>query len=158
MKKPKNLTRTELAYRVSARLRDSGYEKSVTIPKQVLHVSDDFGNEKKFTIGRGTKEVGLNHYDALAVINAALDTIIDAIAQGETVYFKGFGSLDLKYRAPRKVRMPGTDDWVDVKGRYVPKFTFGDDLRRSANLYEMSLSEENIDPLKVEEEIEDGEE
>ena len=37
----------------------------------------------------------------------------------------------------------GTGEWVEIDARYIPKFSFGNDLRLCAKIYELSLNDSN---------------
>ena len=92
------------------------------------------------------------------IVDTCLAVITDSLKRGEELNIRGFGVLGLHKRAPRRAKIPGTEDWVEVEGRYVPKFYFGNDLRMAARVYELSLDEKyaNIDELDIED-FEDGE-
>ena len=64
----------------------------------------------------------------------------DAIQHGDTVCMHGFGTFGLKYRKPRKSRLNGEE--MVIPGRYVPKFSFGNDMRRCAKLFEAHMNGE----------------
>lgn len=139
------MNKKQLVSNVAEVLRGNGVRKYVSFPKQTFRISDTEGNTKDFVVRQTDKEVLYTVEDVGVVIDACLSVAQDAIKRGEEVNLKGFGSLGLHYRAPRKTKRPGTDEWVDVKGRYVPKFTFGNSLRMAARVYEMSLDDFDID-------------
>ncbi|WP_263079631.1 integration host factor subunit beta [Endozoicomonas sp. Mp262] len=70
-------------------------------------------------------------------IELAIKTIIDqmsqALACGERVEIRGFGSFSLHYRAPRTGRNPKTGETVQLAGKYVPHFKPGKDMRDRVN-------------------------
>ena len=63
--------------------------------------------------------------DAEAVITAALDTIIDAMAECEKVQLVGFGSFEVKKRAARLGRNPKTKEAIEIPASVVPTFKPG---------------------------------
>ena len=57
-----------------------------------------------------------------AVINAAVDTIEDALAKGEDVTISGFGTFVVTRRAPRGGRNPRTGKAITIPSARVPRF------------------------------------
>lgn len=144
------MTKKDLISRVVSVLQSNGVSKKVSMPKQVFHISDDEGNKKDFFVRKTDKEVSFNSTDVAFVLDACLLVVEDAIKHGEEVALHGFGTLGLHHRAARKTKKVGTDDWVNIEARYVPKFVSGNNLKLAAKLYELSLLDSPSD--------EDGEE
>jgi DNA-binding protein HU-beta len=67
--------------------------------------------------------------DANAVIDAAIETITEALKSGKGVSFIGFGSFSTVERSARKARVPGTDKVVDVPATTAVKFKVGKKLK-----------------------------
>ena len=67
--------------------------------------------------------------DAEAVLTAALDTITEALAEGEKVQLVGFGSFELKKRAARLGRNPKTKEAIEIPASKVPVFKAGKALK-----------------------------
>ena len=135
------MTKKDLISQVVTLLRDNGITKKISTPKHTFHISDDMGNHKDFVVRNTEKEVFLNSNDIGAVVDACLFVIQESLKQGEEVSIHGFGTLGLHHRAERKTKRIGTDEWVTVDARYVPKFAFGNDLRLAAKIYELSLQD-----------------
>jgi integration host factor subunit beta len=57
----------------------------------------------------------------------------NALANGERIEIRGFGSFSLHYRPPRMGRNPKTGDAVALSGKYVPHFKPGKELREKVN-------------------------
>ena len=53
-----------------------------------------------------------------------------ALATGERIEIRGFGSMTLHYRPPRIGRNPKTGEKVQVPEKYVPHFKPGANLRK----------------------------
>ncbi len=53
---------------------------------------------------RVAEQSGLTKKDTLEILNLTLDTITDALARGERVQLVGFGSFEVRERAPRTGR------------------------------------------------------
>ena len=71
--------------------------------------------------------------DVENIVNAILDEICDALAQGNRVELRGFGAFSVKHRAARIGRNPRTGERVEVEEKHVPFFKTGKDLRERLN-------------------------
>ncbi|MDA8384626.1 MAG: integration host factor subunit beta [Betaproteobacteria bacterium] len=67
--------------------------------------------------------------DAELAVKAILDAMTGALAGGERIEIRGFGSFSLSYRPPRLGRNPKTGDRVSVPDKHVPHFKAGKELR-----------------------------
>ncbi|HIE34598.1 MAG TPA: HU family DNA-binding protein, partial [Campylobacterales bacterium] len=74
---------------------------------------------------------GLSKKDTQNVINAALETITEALAKGDEVSFIGFGTFTTAKRAAREARVPGTNRVVKVPATTVVKFKVGKKLKEA---------------------------
>jgi len=77
------------------------------------------------------QKAGLSKKDSQAAIDAALETINDALVAGQSVSFIGFGTFSTAPRAARKARVPGTDRVVDVPATTAVKFKVGKKLKEA---------------------------
>lgn len=135
------MNKKELIARASEVLRDNNIRKPVSMPKQVFHISDDEGNKKDFIVRKTDKTVAYNTNDVAAILDVLILEIQECIKRGETVHIHGFGDFLIHKRAARWTKHPETKEVVEVKERYVPKFTYGKDMKRAAKLYELSLED-----------------
>jgi len=71
--------------------------------------------------------------DVENIINAILEEISAALAQGDRVELRGFGAFSVKNRAARIGRNPRTGERVEVEEKWVPFFKTGKDLRDRLN-------------------------
>jgi integration host factor subunit beta len=71
--------------------------------------------------------------DIEQVVNAILDTISDALAQGGRVELRGFGTFTAKKREARAGRNPRTGEAVSVSEKVVPAFRMGKAMRHRLN-------------------------
>ena len=78
-----------------------------------------------------SKKAGLSKKDSQNAINAVLETISDALVEGKSVSFIGFGTFSTTLRAARKARVPGTDKIVDVPATTAVKFKVGKKLKEA---------------------------
>jgi integration host factor subunit beta len=67
------------------------------------------------------------------VVNAILDTISDALAQGGRVEIRGFGTFAVKKRNARTGRNPRTGDAVSISEKVVPVYKTGKEMRHRLN-------------------------
>jgi nucleoid DNA-binding protein len=152
------MNRKELIRRVALAMRENNIRKPISSPKQVFHISDDEGNTKDFVVRKTNKDVLFTVEDIDAIIEACLFVVEEAMKRGEPISIRGFGTLGLKYRKRRATKIPGTEEWVDVDARYIPRFIFGNDLRMCAKIYELSLQDkQDTEPLPSPDFIDDEE-
>jgi integration host factor subunit beta len=83
------------------------------------------------TIARNQKHLPAK--DVELAIKHILELMSEALASGERIEIRGFGSFSLHYRPPRMGRNPKTGDSVALAGKYVPHFKPGKDLRERVN-------------------------
>ncbi len=58
-------------------------------------------------------------------LDAVIETIVDSVAQGETVTLVGFGSFRASGRAAREGKNPKTGAKIAIPQTIVPKFSAG---------------------------------
>ena len=75
-------------------------------------------------------------------VKSLLQMMGTALAEGDRIEVRGFGSFSLHYRPPRTGRNPKTGDTVALAGKHVPHFKPGKELRERVNDV-MPLPEEN---------------
>ena len=71
--------------------------------------------------------------DVERIIDTIFDEIIDAMAEGDRVELRGFGSFSVKKREARTGRNPRTGESVQVEAKAVPFFKTGKSLRDRLN-------------------------
>ncbi|MBW8066187.1 MAG: DNA-binding protein [Ferrovum sp.] len=71
------------------------------------------------------KKAEITKADAGRALNAALDTIVEALAKGEDVALLGFGSFKTAVRAAREGKNPRTGEKLAIPESSVPKFSAG---------------------------------
>lgn len=72
--------------------------------------------------------------DADLAVKMMLDAMTEALARGDRIEIRGFGSFALNYRPPRKGRNPKSGEAVDVPEKYVPHFKPGKELRERVDI------------------------
>ncbi len=75
----------------------------------------------------------LSHKDVELAVKTILDQMSQALAEGDRIEIRGFGSFSLHFRAPRVGRNPKTGEAVDLEAKYVPHFKPGKELRELVN-------------------------
>jgi len=79
------------------------------------------------------KQKHLPARDVEIALKQMLEIMSDALAAGERIEIRGFGSFSLHFRPPRQGRNPKTGEAVALAGKYVPHFKPGKDLRERVN-------------------------
>ncbi|KAF1709748.1 integration host factor subunit beta [Pseudoxanthomonas kalamensis DSM 18571] len=67
--------------------------------------------------------------DVDLAVKALLEMMGGALAEGQRIEVRGFGSFSLHYRPPRMGRNPKTGDAVALPAKHVPHFKPGKELR-----------------------------
>lgn len=75
----------------------------------------------------------LTKADAGRALDAVIDSIADALKQGDTVSLVGFGSFVVKERAERQGRNPQTGGTITIKAAKIPSFKCGKALKDAVN-------------------------
>ena len=66
-------------------------------------------------------------------VKSLLQMMGSALAGGDRIEVRGFGSFSLHYRPPRLGRNPKTGDSVALPGKHVPHFKPGKELREKVS-------------------------
>ena len=69
------------------------------------------------------------------VVDTLLDSIKDALAEGDKVEIRGFGNFRVRKRDARKARNPRTGKVVEVPPKKVPFFKAGKELKEKVEGY-----------------------
>lgn len=80
-----------------------------------------------------SQQTQLSTKDVELAIKVMLEHMTDCLAEGDRIEIRGFGSFSLHYREPRRGRNPKTGDSVELRGKYVPHFKPGKELRERVN-------------------------
>lgn len=68
--------------------------------------------------------------DADVIVNTIFDTMVNALASGDRIEIRGFGSFHLRTRKSRIGRNPKSGDKVLVQEKMVPFFKAGKELKQ----------------------------
>ncbi len=66
--------------------------------------------------------------DVERIVAVVFDRIINALAEGDRVEFRGFGAFSVRTRTPRIAKNPRTGEQVKVEERNIPHFKTGKQL------------------------------
>lgn len=77
------------------------------------------------------EKAGLTKKDAESALNALLNTITDAMANGNKVQLIGFGTFEVKERAARIGRNPQTKEAIQIPASKSPYFKSGKSLKEA---------------------------
>ncbi|MDB5730990.1 MAG: integration host factor subunit beta [Variovorax sp.] len=75
----------------------------------------------------------LGHRDAEYAVKTLLDAMSDALAMGQRIEIRGFGSFSVSRRSPRIGRNPRSGESVQVPEKRVPHFKPGKALREAVD-------------------------
>ena len=74
-------------------------------------------------------KIQLTQKQTETVVNLLLNSITEALSEGDKVELRGFGSFRIRNRNPREGRNPKTGDTVQIPAKRVPFFKAGKELR-----------------------------
>ena len=75
----------------------------------------------------------LSGHDVELAVKTMVEHLREALAGGERIEIRGFGSFSLHCRPPRIGRNPKTGESVALPGKHVPHFKPGKELRDRVN-------------------------
>ncbi|PID75258.1 MAG: integration host factor subunit beta [Deltaproteobacteria bacterium] len=79
------------------------------------------------------QEINLPHREAVAITNTVIDSMTEALAKGDSIEIRGFGSFVVKQYGAYEGRNPKTGKKIKVKPKKLPFFKVGKDLREKVN-------------------------
>ena len=79
------------------------------------------------------ERLGASKKHSEEALTVALDLITDALAEGEKVQLVGFGSFEVRERAPRIGRNPRTKEEVTIPASKAVQFKSGKVLKRAVS-------------------------
>ena len=80
------------------------------------------------------KQCHLSYKVVESAVKEVFEMMGDALANGERIEIRGFGSFSLRYRASRGARNPKTGELITVFGKYAVHFKPGKALRERVNI------------------------
>ena len=80
-------------------------------------------------INAAAEKAGLSKKDTESAVNAAIEAIVECLANDDKVQLVGFGAFEVKKRAARVGRNPKTNDTIEIPASVVPVFKAGKALK-----------------------------
>ena len=81
--------------------------------------------KKTELIAAVAEQSGLSKKDAEKALNATIDTIIKAVAEGDKIQLTGFGTFEQRQRNARTGCDPRTGNTIEIPASKVPAFKAG---------------------------------
>ncbi|MGI6193092.1 MAG: HU family DNA-binding protein [Christensenellales bacterium] len=88
---------------------------------------------KNELIAAVAEKSALSKKDAEKAVSAFVNTVTEALAQGEKVQLVGFGTFEVKERGARKGHNPLTGAEIDIPASKAPTFKAGKALKDALN-------------------------
>ena len=89
--------------------------------------------KKTDLIAAVAEQSGLSKKDAEKAINATIDTIIKAVADGDKIQITGFGTFEQRQRNARTGVDPRTGNSIEIPASKVPAFKAGKGFKDIVN-------------------------
>ena len=89
--------------------------------------------KKNDLIAAVAEQSGLSKKDAEKAINATIDTIIKAVAEGDKIQLTGFGTFEQRQRNARTGVDPRTGNSIEIPASKVPAFKAGKGFKDIVN-------------------------
>ena len=85
---------------------------------------------KQEIVSEISAKTGIEKTAAMAVVEAFMESVKDALGNGESVYLRGFGTFLSKRRAEKKARNISKNTTIIVPAHNVPAFKPSPEFRR----------------------------
>ena len=89
--------------------------------------------KKTELIAAVAEQSGLSKKDAEKALNATIDTIIKAVAEGDKIQLTGFGTFEQRQRNARTGVDPRTGNTIEIAASKVPAFKAGKGFKDIVN-------------------------
>lgn len=80
-----------------------------------------------------SQELNLPQREASSIITTILDSMTNALAKGDNIEIRGFGSFSVKEYGTYYGRNPKTGEKIKVKPKKLPFFKVGKELKEMVN-------------------------
>lgn len=80
-------------------------------------------------VAKIAEKSGLNRKQAEAAVSAFMQTVAEALKEGDKVQLTGFGSFEVKDRPARVGRNPATGEAIEIAASKAPVFKPGKGLK-----------------------------
>lgn len=100
-------------------------------------VEQDLGKEKTMNktelISAVAEQAQISKKDAEKAVSAVVDTITNALKEGEKVQLVGFGTFEVRQREARQGKNPRTGEAISIPASKAPAFKAGKALKDTVN-------------------------
>jgi len=90
-------------------------------------------NKSELIEALAEKKMQLPVREAASITNTIIDTMTEALANGDSIEIRGFGSFVVKHYDSYTGRNPKTGEKIKVAPKKLPFFKVGKDLRERVN-------------------------
>ena len=80
-----------------------------------------------------SKELKLPNRETTGIISTILDSMTNALANGDNIEIRGFGSFTVRHYESYTGKNPKTGEETEVKPKKLPFFKVGKDLKEAVN-------------------------
>lgn len=89
--------------------------------------------KKSELVAEIAKQSGLDNKSAEKALKATIDTIINAVAEGDKIQLTGFGTFEQRTRSARTGCNPKTGETIEIPASKVPAFKPGKGFKDIVN-------------------------
>ena len=82
-------------------------------------------------VAAAAKKSGLTQKDTDKALNALMEAVSEALANGDKVQLTGFGTFEVREKAAREGRNPRTGETISVPASKAPAFKAGASLKKA---------------------------
>ncbi len=82
-------------------------------------------------VATAAKKSGLTQKDTDKALNALMEAVSEALANGDKVQLTGFGTFEVREKAAREGRNPRTGETISVPASKAPAFKAGASLKKA---------------------------
>jgi integration host factor subunit beta len=123
-----------LDFYLTSALKNSLFQCSPPSRAQLDFRKQEKGMNKSELIEALAQDINIPHREAAAITNTIINTMTEALAKGESIEIRGFGSFVIKKYDSYEGRNPKTGKKIKVKPKKLPFFKVGKDLREQVNI------------------------
>lgn len=88
---------------------------------------------KSELVAKVADKAGLSKKDSEAAVKAVVDSITEALVNGDKVQLVGFGTFEVRERSARTGRDPRTGKTMEIAASKAPAFKVGQGLKDAVN-------------------------
>lgn len=88
---------------------------------------------KSELVAKVADKAGLSKKDSEAAVKAVVDSITEALVNGDKVQLVGFGTFEVRERSARTGRDPRTGETMEIAASKAPAFKVGQGLKDAVN-------------------------